>query len=68
MGLQILDQAGRVNAIIPVPSGQPSNLCFGGKNFDILYLTSVDKVYALRLRTRGANNFDKPVKPATPRL
>ena len=68
MGLQILDQAGRVNAIIPVPSGQPSNLCFGGKNFDILYLTSVDKVYARRLRTRGANNFDKPVKPATPKL
>ncbi|MEJ0083135.1 MAG: SMP-30/gluconolactonase/LRE family protein [Puia sp.] len=43
MGIQILDQAGRVNAIIPVPSGQPSNICFGGKNFDILYLTSVDK-------------------------
>jgi len=68
MGLQILDQAGRVNAIIPVPSGQPSNLCFGGKNFDVLYLSSVDKVYARKLRTRGANNFDKPVKPATPRL
>jgi gluconolactonase len=68
MGLQILDQAGRVNAIIPVPSGQPSNLCFGGKDFDILFLTSVDKVYARKLRTRGANNFDKPVKPATPKL
>jgi len=68
MGLQILDQAGRVNAIIPIPSGQPSNLCFGGKNFDIIYLTSVDKVYARKVRTRGANNFDKPVKPAVPRL
>jgi gluconolactonase len=68
MGLQILDQAGRVNAIIPVPSGQPSNLCFGGKNFDILFLTSGDKVYSRKLRTRGANNFDKPIKPATPRL
>ncbi|HEY2349962.1 MAG TPA: SMP-30/gluconolactonase/LRE family protein [Puia sp.] len=68
MGLQILDQAGRVNAIIPVPSGQPSNLCFGGKDFDILFLTSVDKVYARKLRTRGANNFDKPIKPATPKL
>lgn len=68
MGLQIMDQAGRVNAIIPVPSGQPSNLCFGGKNFDILFLTSTDKVYARKLRTRGANNFDKPIKPATPKL
>jgi sugar lactone lactonase YvrE len=68
MGLQILDQAGRVNAIIPIPAGQASNLCFGGKNFDILYLTAGDKVYSRRLRTRGANNFDKPVKPVAPKL
>jgi gluconolactonase len=68
IGLQILDQAGRVNAIIPVPTGQPSNLCFGGKNFDILFLTSGDKVYCRKFRTRGANNFDKPIRPATPRL
>jgi|SRR5450432_176727 len=68
MGIQILDQAGRVNAIIPVPSGQPSNLCFGGKDFNILYLTSGDKVYRRKLRTRGANNFEKPVKPFAPRL
>jgi gluconolactonase len=68
MGLQILDQTGRVNAIIPVPTGQPSNLCFGGKDFDILFLTSVDKVYARKLRTRGANNFEKPSKPGTPKL
>jgi sugar lactone lactonase YvrE/predicted alpha/beta superfamily hydrolase len=68
MGLQILDQAGRVNAIIPVPSGQPSNLCFGGKDFDILYLTSTDKVYSRKIRTRGANNFEKPYKPGAPKL
>ena len=68
MGIQILDQAGRVNAIIPIPAGQASNLCFGGKNFDILYLTAGDKVYSRRLRTRGANNFDKPVKPVAPKL
>jgi gluconolactonase len=68
MGIQILDQAGRVNAIIPVPAGQPSNLCFGGQHFDILYLTAGDKVYSRRLRTRGANNFEKPYKPASPRL
>ncbi len=63
MGLQVLDQAGRVNAIIPIPAGQPSNLCFAGKNFDILYLTAGDKVYRRKLRTRGANNFEKPYKP-----
>jgi gluconolactonase len=68
IGLQILDQAGRVNAIIPVPAGQPSNLCFAGENFDILYLTAGDKVYRRKFRTRGANNFEKPYKPGTPRL
>jgi gluconolactonase len=38
-GIQVLDQLGRVNAIIPVPKtkGQVSNLCFGGKDFDTLY-------------------------------
>jgi gluconolactonase len=68
MGIQILDQAGRVNAIIPIPAGQASNLCFGGPDFDILYMTAGDKVYRRKLRTRGVNNFDNPVKPAAPKL
>jgi sugar lactone lactonase YvrE/enterochelin esterase-like enzyme len=68
MGLQIMDQAGRVNAIIPIPAGQPSNLCFGGKDFNTMYLTAGDKVYRRKFRTRGANNFDAPYKPVTPRL
>ena len=68
MGLQILDQAGRVNAIIPIPAGQPSNLCFAGSHFDTMYLTAGDKVYRRKFKTRGANNFEKPYKPVTPRL
>ena len=68
MGIQVLDQTGRVNAVIPVPSGGPSNLCFGGKDFDILYLTSTDKVYRRRLHTRGTNSYDKPIRPAPPKL
>ena len=40
MGIQILDQLGRVNAIIPLPpsKGQASNVCFGGPDFNILYV------------------------------
>jgi gluconolactonase len=68
MGLQILDQAGRVNAIIPIPAGQPSNLCFAGKDFNIMYLTAGDKVYRRKFRTRGANNFEEPYKPGVPKL
>jgi sugar lactone lactonase YvrE len=68
MGIQILDQIGRVNAILPVPSGQASNVCFGGSAFNILYVTCVDKVYRRKLKTRGANPFEAPYKPVTPRL
>ena len=68
MGLQVMDQAGRVNAIIPIPAGQPSNLCFAGKNFDTMYLTAGDKVYRRKFRTRGANNFEKPYRPSAPKL
>jgi gluconolactonase len=68
LGVQVLDQTGRVNAIIPIPEGQPSNLCFGGKEFDILYLTAGSRVYKRKMNVRGANTFEKPFKPAPPRL
>ncbi len=69
-GIQVLDQTGRVNAILPVPKskGQASNLCFGGPDFDILYVTCHDKVYRRKVKVKGANNFDKPIKPTNPRL
>ena len=68
IGIQVLDQLGRVNAIIPVPSQNPSNLCFGGENFDTIYATCVDKVYRRKLHTRGINAFEDPHKPVKPRL
>lgn len=68
LGIQVMDQTGRVNAIIPVPSGQSSNVCFGGKNFDTLYVSSVDKVYRRKVKVHSANTFDKPFKPTTPKL
>ncbi|WP_394993838.1 SMP-30/gluconolactonase/LRE family protein [Emticicia sp.] len=70
-GIQVMDQTGKVNAIIPVPTtgnGQSSNLCFGGANFDILYVSSNDKVYRRKIKTRGVNTFEAPFKPATPKL
>jgi gluconolactonase len=68
LGVQVLDQLGRVNAILPLPSGQASNCAFGGPGFNILYVTCGDKVYRRKLKTRGANSFEKPMKPAAPRL
>ncbi len=70
LGIQVMDQLGRVNAILPAPAtnSQTSNLCFGGPEFNILYVSAGDKVFRRKLRTRGANNFDEPVKPGSPRM
>lgn len=68
MGIQVCDQAGRVNAILPTPNGKVSNICFGGANFDMLYATCGDKVYKRKLNIKGANAWDKRNKPTAPRL
>lgn len=69
-GIQVMDQLGRVNAILPLPKtkGQVSNLCFGGPNFDMIYASVHDKVYKRKVKVKGANNFDVPNKPTAPRL
>ncbi len=68
MGIQVCDQAGRVNCIIPTPNGRIANLCFGGPESDTLYAACGDKVYKRKLKCRGANAFQPPHKPAPPRL
>ena len=68
LGIQICDQAGRVNAIIPTPNGRITNLVFGGEKFDTLYASCNDKVYKRKLKVTGANAWDAPSKPTAPRL
>jgi sugar lactone lactonase YvrE len=68
LGIQVCDQAGRVNAIIPTPNGRISNLCFGGRNFDVLFATCGDKVYKRKVKVRGANAWAAPFTPAAPKL
>ncbi len=68
LGVQICDQPGRVQAIIPTPNGRISNLTLGGEKFDTLFATCGDKVYKRRLNVRGAQAWDTPNKPPRPRL
>jgi enterochelin esterase-like enzyme len=68
MGIQVCDQAGRVNCIIPTPNGKVSNFSFGGENFETLYATCSDRIYARKLNVRGAPSFQAPLKPAAPKL
>jgi gluconolactonase len=68
LGIQVCDQAGRVELILPTPNGRVSNLVFGGDQFDTLYATCGDKVYKRKLNVTGANAWEVPNKPAPPKL
>ncbi|MFM2096689.1 MAG: hypothetical protein RIS70_3813 [Planctomycetota bacterium] len=68
MGIQVCDQAGRVNCIIPTPNGRVANLNFGGADFDILYAACGDRIYQRKVKVKGARAYQEPVKPAAPRL
>ncbi len=68
MGIQVCDQPGRVNFIIPTPNGKVSNMTFGGERFDTLFATCGDKVYKRKVKISGSPSFLPPVKPEKPRL
>jgi gluconolactonase len=68
LGIQVCDQAGRVQCIIPTPNRRLSNFAFGGEHFDTLYATCGDRVYKRKLKVIGASAWDKPNKPAPPKL
>ena len=68
MGIQVCDQAGRVNCIIPTPKGKVANLCFGGADFQTLFATCGDRVYQRKVKVKGVNAYEAPVKPKAPRL
>ncbi len=68
-GLQVFDQAGRVNGIILKPQNKwLANVVFGGQRFDTLYVTCSDKVFRRKTKVKGALCFQAPIKPAVPRL
>ena len=70
MGVQICDQPGRVNLILPPPPGSrhPSNLCFAGPDMSTLYATAGDKVFKRKTKLTGVKAWEKPVMPPKPGL
>ncbi len=63
MGVQVCDQNGRVRAILPLaaPSGPVRSLCFGGKQFNVLYATDGRHVFKRALKVRGFSQWADPV-------
>lgn len=69
VGLQVLDQLGRVHLILDRPQRKKlSNVVFGGEDFDTLYVTCTDKVYRRKVKARGVNPWQPPVAPPKPGL
>jgi sugar lactone lactonase YvrE/predicted alpha/beta superfamily hydrolase len=68
LGIQICDQAGRVNAIVPTPDGKPFAVCLGGDHFDTLYAATESGLFKRKLNTTGANPWEAPTLPPAPKL
>lgn len=63
LGIQVCDQAGRVNFIIPTPQ-QPHDVCFGGKDLSELFIACGDKIYKRPTKARGyISGQMAPIKP-----
>lgn len=57
-GLQMCDTTGRPSGVIRKPQRKfLSNVCFGGRNFETLYVTCTDKVYRLKTKVTGRPYF-----------
>ena len=69
-GIQVLDQAGRVNGIIAPPTiaGRPLGLAFGGQNRHFLYTIFSGKLYKRNVRSQGVLSCEPALKPPGPRL
>lgn len=69
LGIQILDQPGRVNQILAKPQNAfLSNIAFGGPERDLLYATCGDKVFRRKVNAKGSVSWEKPTKPPKPGL
>ena len=69
-GIQICDQAGRVNGILALPERSllVSGVAWGGANHDTLYVACGGHLYRRKLRAKGVLPFEAPIKPPAPRL
>ena len=69
-GVQIFDQAGRVNAILPKPQQKwLANIVFGGKDLNEIYVTCGDKVFKRKAKVKGViSGIQSPILPKAPHL
>ena len=52
-GVTVYNQSGKKIAHIPIPADWTSNVCFGGKERNILFITAGQSVYTLAMNVKG---------------
>ena len=55
-GVTVFDRTGKQIGQIPVPEGWTANVCFGGRDRQMLFITASKGLYAVRLRVKGAGS------------
>ena len=55
-GVQIFSPSGDLIAKILLPEQRTANLCFGGKYFNELFITSDKSLYTIDMNVRGNRN------------
>ncbi len=69
LGIQVLDQPGRVNLIIEKPQrASMPNMVFGGKEMNTLYATCGDKLFKRKTNATGLRAWQSPIAPPKPGL
>lgn len=58
-GVSVFNKDGFPIAHINVPKSWTANVCFGGKNNDLLFITAMDAVYGLKMNVKGINHGTK---------
>lgn len=68
LGIQVCDQAGRVNFIIQTPD-EPKDICFGGKDLSELFIACGNAIYKRPTKAHGiVSGQMAPVTPPKPKL
>ncbi|OJW16293.1 MAG: gluconolactonase [Planctomycetales bacterium 71-10] len=68
LGIQVCDQAGRVNAVLATPGKAALGVAFGGPDLDMLYVATGGAVHRRKVKVRGCLPSAAPHKPEAPKL
>ena len=68
MGIQVVDQLGRVNFIFSKPAEGAVDVKLGGMDFNILYVSCNGRLFSRKINARGVLSWISPAKPPKPGL